>query len=273
MMTAKKKSGQHAPTATQQRDMLCDKLGFAASESYKLLRTNLLFALPDEKKCRVVGITSALQSEGKTTTAINLAYTIAETGKRVLLIEGDMRLPTVATKLKIHGMPGLSDVLSGQSRLEEAVQPSGVADNFIILCAGSIPPNPAELLCSEYMERTLEILQQQFDFLIIDLPPVNAVADGLAISKLVQGMILAVRQDYDDSRELDAALRRLEYLETKVLGFVMTYGSTETKKYRNRKKNRGYGYGYGYGYGHHSHSKAQNNNLADRKADSSKTKK
>lgn len=100
----------------EQRAMLGDRLSFAASEAYKLLRTNLTFALPDEQRCRVVGITSASRGEGKSTTSINLAYTIAETGKRVLLVEADMRRPNLARRLAIDPAPGLSNLLAGLCR-------------------------------------------------------------------------------------------------------------------------------------------------------------
>lgn len=97
----------------EQRAMLGDRLSFAASEAYKLLRTNLTFALPDENKCRVVGVTSAMRGEGKSTTSINLAYTLAEAGKRVLLIEADMRRPNLARRLAIDPAPGLSNLAGG----------------------------------------------------------------------------------------------------------------------------------------------------------------
>ena len=108
-------------SAQQQRSMLCDQLSFTAAESYKQLRANMLFALPDENKCRLVGVTSAIRGEGKSTTAINLAYTIAETGREVLLIDADMRLPSVAKKLEINVKPGLSNLLAGLCSVEKAV--------------------------------------------------------------------------------------------------------------------------------------------------------
>ena len=104
---------EEAVSLREQRAMQGDRLSFAASEAYKLLRTNLTFALPDEKKCRVVGVTSAMRGEGKSTTSINLAYTLAETGKKVLLIEADMRRPNLARRLAIDPAPGLSNLLAG----------------------------------------------------------------------------------------------------------------------------------------------------------------
>ena len=96
----------------RKQGLLCDELSFAAAESYKLLRTNLLFALPDQE-CRIIGVTSSIRGEGKSTTAVNLAYTLAQTGKKVLLIDGDMRLPTIAQKLDLAATPGLSNLLAG----------------------------------------------------------------------------------------------------------------------------------------------------------------
>lgn len=118
-------------------------------------------------------------------------------------------------------------------------------DNLRIIAAGSTPPNPMELLGSEQMIQQLTELKKEFDFIIFDLPPVNVVADGLVISQLVQGMVVVVRQDYGNRRSLSVAVRRLQYLNVKILGFVMTYSHTEKKAYKYHK----YGYGYGYGYG------------------------
>ena len=117
MMFGKKRTPEEdVMSLKEQRAMLGDRLSFAASEAYKLLRTNLTFALPDEQRCRVVGITSASRGEGKSTTSINLAYTIAETGKRVLLVEADMRRPNLARRLAIDPAPGLSNLLAGLCR-------------------------------------------------------------------------------------------------------------------------------------------------------------
>ena len=153
-------------SAQQQRSMLCDNLSFTAAESYKQLRANLLFALPDENKCRLVGVTSAIRGEGKSTTAINLAYTMAETGRKVLLIDADMRLPSVAKKLGIASRPGLSNVLAGLCALRSAVITSPFMGNFHILPAGDLPPNPSELLGSGQMERMLAELSEVYDFII-----------------------------------------------------------------------------------------------------------
>ena len=138
----------------KQKGLVCDNLSFAAAESYKLLRTNLNFSLP-EKPCHIIGVTSSVRGEGKSTTSVNIAYTIAQTGKKVLLIDADMRLPSVAAKLEIHGAPGLSNLIAGMNAEQSCLRKSGYFDNWYILPAGDIPPNPSELLGSERMHALL----------------------------------------------------------------------------------------------------------------------
>lgn len=219
-----------------------DQLSFAAAEAYKLLRTNLMFCLPNEQKCRIIGITSAIRSEGKSTTSINLAYTLAETEKNVLLIGMDMRLPTIAKWLGIVQKPGLSNLLAGLSTEAEVVQHSAEKSNLHIITAGDIPPNPSELLSSKQMEAAVAALAEKYDFIIFDLPPVNAVSDALIASRLTDGMIMVVRRGYNDQPSLAEAMRQLKLSEAKILGFVMTQGESQEKKYRK------YGYRNGKEY-------------------------
>ena len=150
-------AGKREAAQTEQ-PIIGEYLSFAATEAYKLLRTNLMFALPDQGKCRVVGVTSALRNEGKSTLAINLAYTVAQAGYRVLLIDGDMRLPTLAKRLNIPKRPGLSNLLAGLCTVQDAVQTSDLLDNLKAIAAGDIPPNPSELLASARMETLLREL-------------------------------------------------------------------------------------------------------------------
>lgn len=244
------------------------KLSFAASEAYKLLRTNLMFALPDEGKCRVIGVTSALRDEGKSTLSINLCYTIAQTGKRVLLIDGDMRLPVIAARTGLPGKPGLSNLLAGLCSEKDVVQASELADSMFVITAGDVPPNPSELLASARMEAALTFYAQQFDFIVLDMPPVSAVADSLVVTKLIDGMLVAVRRDYCERKVLDDTLRSLRYLDARILGFVMTYGAVEKsgyhKKYGKRRGKYGYGYSYGYGYGYENAAQQTTDSAAEK---------
>lgn len=212
-------------------------LSFAAAEAYRLLRTNVLFALPDEKKCRIIGITSASSGEGKSTTALNLAYMLAEAGERVLLIEGDMRLPTISARLNLRYSPGLSNVLVGLCEVEDVVQESGFHEGLQVISSGDIPPNPSELLGMKKIQELMACLSAQYDFIVIDLPPVTEVSDPLIASKLTDGMIVVVRQSYAKRRALADAMQQLRYADAKVLGFVLARaGTSPGKKYYKRYK-------------------------------------
>ena len=250
---AEKRNNENKPVsrkARQQQGLLCENLSFAASESYKLLRTNLLFALPN-KDCRILGVTSSVRGEGKSTTSVNLAYTFAQTGKRVLLIDADMRLPSVATKLDIHGAPGLSNLLAGLNSERSCLRQSSQAENWYILPAGDIPPNPSELLGSERMHALLTRYAEVFDYIILDLPPVNIVVDALVISKWTDGLIVVVRQNYSDRRALDSCMYQVQKLDAKLLGYVMTAANVSASSYKHYGKyGKSYGYGYGYDYGY-----------------------
>ena len=232
----------------QQKAMLCDGLSFGAAEAYKLLRTNLLFAMPD-KPCRIIGITSSVRGEGKSTTSVNLSYTFAQSGKRVLLIDADLRLPSIASKLNIPSKPGLSNLLAGLNNEKSCLMISEYFDNWYILPAGDIPPNPSELLGSERMHALLERYTKFFDYIIIDLPPIDLVADALVISPWTDGLVLAVRQNYAERKALNSCMYQVKKVGAKFLGFVMTDAPVTESSYRRYGKYGGhYGYGYGYGY-------------------------
>lgn len=212
------------------------ELNFAAAEAYKLLRTNILFALPDRQNCRIIGVTSASSGEGKTTTVVNLSYMLAEAGERVLLVEGDMRLPAISKRLNLQPSPGLSNILAGLNGVREVLQDSGLHSRLQVICSGDIPPNPSELLGADSMKTLLEFLSEEYDFIVFDLPPVTEVADTLVASRLTDGMIVVVRQNYANRRALADTMRQLNYVDAKVLGFVMTCASMGKgrKKYYNR---------------------------------------
>ena len=221
-------------------------LNFAAAEAYRLLRTNLLFALPfssleNGETCRIVGVTSSLSGEGKSTTTLNLGYVLAESGKRVLIVEADMRLPTVSARLKLDRRTGLSNLLAGLCVEPDIIQPSGLQEQLWVMTAGPTPPNPSELLGSEHMKKTLKNLASCYDFILLDLPPVNEVSDALVTSRLTHGVIMVVRQGYATRSSVAEAIRQLEHVNAKVLGFVLTYSESPNKKYKSAYKGK-YGY-------------------------------
>ena len=218
---------------------LHQNLSFTATEQYKLLRTNIEFTLPHGEKCHVVGVTSSMRGEGKSTTAINLSYVLAEKGSRVVIIDGDLRIPSVAKKLQIKSTPGLTNLLMDGFGDFERFK-STLLDNWYIVPAGDIPPNPSELLGSERMKELLDELKEQFDYIIVDLPPVNIVSDALSISPLISGMVVVIREEYTEKKELTRCMRQLSLSNVKVLGCVLNeassgngaYGKYRYKKYR-----------------------------------------
>ena len=261
-----KEVSNHISEENENIALLCDHMHFDAKEAYKLLRTNVLFCLPDNNACRTIGITSAIRGEGKSTIAVNLAYTFAVTKARVLLIDMDMRLPSIAKKLGIEAGYGLSDCLIGNASLKDVIHTHEKYKNWDIILSGSIPPAPSELIGFEAMERLIAGLERRYDYIIIDLPPVNVVSDALVAKDILDGFVLAVRQDYSDKSSLADCVRQLGFLNANVLGFVMTdsdggarYGKKYSKKYGKYNKRyyrrkygyyRKYGYGKKYGYGY-----------------------
>ncbi len=216
-------------------------LEFTATEQYKLLRTNLEFTVPEGTKCPVIGVTSSMRGEGKSTTAINLSYVLAEKGSRVLLIDGDLRIPSVAKKMNIESTPGLTDVLMGKDDEIEQYK-SSLLNTWYILPSGKIPPNPSELLGSKRMESTLKTLREQFDYIIIDLPPVNIVSDALSISNLITGMIIVVREEYTEKKDLEHCFRQLKLSSVNVLGCVMNETASGRSYYGRYRRYKYYKY-------------------------------
>ena len=206
-------------------------LEFTATEQYKILRANLSFTIPENVKCPIIGVTSSIRGEGKSTTAVNLSYVLAENGKKVLLIDGDLRIPSIAKKMGIESAPGLTNLLMRFESRQLVSFQSSILENWYIIPAGNIPPNPSELLGSAKMEKLLKILSEEFDYIIIDLPPVNIVSDALAISRYITGMILVVREEYTEKKELEACSRQLELSNVKVLGCVMNGAKTGSGSY------------------------------------------
>ena len=224
------------------RTMFGPHLDFATTEAYNLLRTNLMFSFPDEGVGHVVGITSSIQNEGKSVTACNTAYALAEAGCRVLLIEGDLRKPTLGSKLGIVRTPGLSNLLVSRSDYLDVVQHVPSAPNLSVIPSGDIPPNPSELLSSGRMERLLEKLKQDYDYIIIDLPPVTPVSDAIAISKYIDGMVVVVRAGLSDQQMLAETMRKLEMVNVRILGFVYRDVENNKKNYIKSYKKRYYRY-------------------------------
>ncbi len=236
-MATNKKHRKPNPFALQDTAKTLHKnLEFTATEQYKLLRTNITFTLPEDVKCPIIGVTSSMRGEGKSTTAVNLSYVLAENGSNVLLIDGDLRIPSVAKKMGINSNPGLTNLLMGKENYDLGIFRSEILPNWYILPSGELPPNPSELLGSRRMQVLLEALSQRFDYIVVDLPPVNIVSDALAISKLITGMIVVVREDYTEKKELENCFRQLKLSNVNVLGCVMNESKNGKGSYGKYRK-------------------------------------
>jgi capsular exopolysaccharide synthesis family protein len=230
-----KKKGKYATgNQTEKLALVGPGISFAAAESYKLLRTKLQFSFADESDCHVIGLSSAFSGEGKSLTAANLAFALSQLNKKVLLVDCDMRRPTLAEKLGISKYPGLSSYLTRQCAFEELLQRCSFEDNenaFHVITAGHNPPNPVELLSSDRMKNALSIMRGAFDYVILDLPPVGEVSDAMAIAKETDGILLVVRQNYCDRLALAEAARQFDFINAKTLGVIFNCTSESTGKY------------------------------------------
>lgn len=191
----------------------------ARAEAYRRLRTNLQFLELGGRRRSIV-LTSSVESEGKSTTSINIATTLADSGESVLLIDADLRRPKVAEYLNLEGSAGLTTVIIGRAALADVVQPLGHG-NLHVLTAGQIPPNPSELLGSEPMRRLLNEATDRYDMVIIDSPPLLPVTDSAVLSRLVGGALVVVGSGKVRKPELDGALESLETVDANVLGLVL----------------------------------------------------
>ncbi len=195
-----------------------NELDFASKEAYNTLRTNIMFSFIETDEGKVLGITSANPSEGKTFTSINLANSIAEAGHKVLLIDADMRCGTVAKNLKLQSAPGLSNLLVYNEK--NVIHKNVLHENLSVITAGDAPPNPSELLGSENMNAVLKLFRDHFDFVILDLPPVTVVSDPVVVSKYIDGMLLVVLHGRTKKAEVYDSLNKLKITGVHMLGFV-----------------------------------------------------
>jgi len=218
------------------------------AESFRALRTNLQFLDMGGRSSFV--ITSSIPSEGKSTTTINLAIALADAGKRVALLDTDLRKPKVAEYLSIEGGAGLTDVLIGRAQLSEVMLQWG-GRSLYVLPAGKVPPNPSELLGSRQMNLLLDALENDFDVVLCDAPPLLPVTDAAILARTTSGALMVVSAGRTTRHQLTLATEALSTAGAKLAGFVMSMVPTRgPDSYYS-----GYGYGYGYRYDESTQSK------------------
>ena len=257
MKIRKKPISKNSPSETAARAdrslLLTDDTPFGIKEAYIKLRTNLMFCMTADGKsqCKVFAITSGRPSEGKSLTAANIAISCAMLGKKTLLIDADLRKPTQRKLWRISEKAGLCDFLA-------KIEPMGTTKvselPLSIICTGTIPPNPSELLSSDTMKSFIAFCRKTFDYVIIDTPPINTVADAQIVSTFVDGMVMVARSGSTDQEELSAAVDAVNAAGGNLCGIVLNGINAKTAK-NSYKYSYKYGGKYGYKYdGRYSYS-------------------
>lgn len=209
-----------------------------ATEAYRVIRTSIQFAQAG-KELKTLAVTSCTLNEGKSMTIANLAVVLTQAGKSVLLIDCDMRNPTVHKNFNLSNKVGLSSCISMGTALSDAVQKTSI-EGLYALTGGVIPPNPSELLGSEQMKNVLQRAKEQYDYVLIDTPPVMPVTDALIVSRFVDGMILVIASAEVKVEMARDVKNQLQHAGANILGVVLN---------KVRSEHHGYGYGYYYYYG------------------------
>ncbi len=257
-------NGKKKRLVAEQRILIDDAyisndLKFRIEEAYKSIRANIMFSVV-KKGCKIIVVSSSLPNEGKTTTTANLATSISQADQRVLLIDGDLRKPKIHQYFSVPSAPGLTDYLSDVASARHKMDIFGIIhptkyENLSVITSGTIPPNPAEILGSDFMMEFLNSISKDFDYIIIDTPPLNVVSDALPLIRESDGIVLVVRDNQTTHPELQKALSSLEFIDAKILGFVVNFveskagkssGLSYDYKYGRLSSYKAYGY-YGYG--------------------------
>lgn len=248
----KKTKAPRRASSSKKRYLLDKDTPFVISEAYRAARTNLIFSLAAAQR-NIISFTSAEPGEGKSTTCANMAVAFADMGKRVLLIDCDMRKPTVQTAFKLTASNGLSSVLGGFCTLDEAIA-KNVKSSLDVLAAGPIPPNPTELLGSGMMIKLLENVSSKYDYVLVDTPPINVVTDSQLMNGVIGGHVFVVRENMTSHPDIAEALEKADLASGKKLGFIKSFCTGGLKSSRSIGKYGKYGkYGrYGRKYGYYS---------------------
>lgn len=227
----------------KKRYILDENTPFIISEAYRAARTNLIFSLAANGG-NIISFTSAVPGEGKSTTCANMSIAFAEMGKKALLIDCDMRKPTVHTAFKLNNTKGLSSVLGGFCKSEEAVV-KNVRPSLDVLPSGPIPPNPTELLGSDSMVKLLKSFSAGYDYVLLDTPPINVVTDSQLLNSIIGGHVFIVRENSTTHPDISEALDKVNLAKGRKLGFVKVFCGGGLKS----RGGKGYGkYGKKYGY-------------------------
>lgn len=226
---AKRNKAKHAVQAAARKLVTNVNSKSVVSEQFRTLRTNINFSMPDQE-LQTLLFTSASPGEGKSTVAANTAVVFAQEGKRVLLIDADMRKPTVHYTFHMTNTLGLSNLLTRQASLAEVVKESDIEKLHVITC-GPIPPNPAELLGSRTMNKVIEEMKEHYDIILFDAPPVLSVTDGQILSNKCEGTVLVMSAGQTEKENIVKAKEALVSSQANIIGAVLNNFTLEKDHY------------------------------------------
>ena len=233
-----------ADTSEKAKNVISTDSKFAIVEGYKIARTNLVFSLTASEN-NAVAITSWSKGEGKSTATVNIAISFAKMGKKVLLIDTDLRRPNVHNLLKIGNESGVSEIIGQLNTFEASVNRDVIA-NLDVLTSGAIPPNPSELLASAAFEQLITRLKEEYDYIIMDTPPLGVVADTLLLKEFVAGYVLVVREKITTHGDIERSLQNIRLADSRILGYLKVGCSLHHRS--GYKKYNNYHYSYNYTY-------------------------
>lgn len=213
---------------------------FAIVEGYKLARTNIVFTL-SAGRSNCFAVTSWSKGEGKSTATTNLAISFSKMDKKVILVDADLRRPNVTNLLNIEKKVGLTDYLSGLSSYEDIIC-KDVLPNLDVITCGTIPPNPSELLGSAEMTSFVEMIKENYDYVIFDTPPVGVVADALLLNQYILGFVAVVRENTTTHKDVENLIQNITLAQSKIIGFIKVGCSLQDEKYSKSGKYYKYGY-------------------------------
>ena len=199
------------------------------SEQYRAIRTNIEYSNVDQNT-KTILVTSSDKNEGKTTTVSNLAVSFANLNKKVLIIDCDLRNPSIHKMFKINNIYGLTDILAKDRAVDKCIQETEL-ENLYVLTAGATPPNPAEILSSEKMKNLIEDLKNIYDYIFIDTPPIGLVTDAGVLSSFIDGVVLVVKSESVEKKYLEETKKKLDAVDARILGAILNSYKSEQKDY------------------------------------------
>ena len=199
------------------------------SEQYREIRTNIEYSNVDQNT-KTILVTSSDKNEGKTTTVSNLAVSFANLNKKVLIIDCDLRNPSIHKMFRLNNIYGLTDILAKDRAVDKCIQETELK-NLYVLTAGAIPPNPAEILSSDKMKNLIENLKNVYDYIFIDTPPIGLVTDAGALSSFIDGVVLVVKSESIEKKYLEETKKKLDAVDARILGAILNSYKSEQKDY------------------------------------------